>query len=195
MLGHVHQRIGEALFPARELERQPVRELVRFRGNTAGNVRVGDGGTLDLRGDHLAVVPDRAISRSFCGNTSANIDVRDGGTCILCADPTTRVAGRGLRGNVGRYIRHIRRRPFGPLGCLLVVRRASAFRRRSFRSLVHRRFGGLRSTGGRQQGRIARLPLVFPTVDDLLQRIDHERAALRRHRRGDDQHAVLVVPA
>ena len=55
VLGHVHQRIGEALFPAGELECQPVREIIRFRGNTSRGIHVGHNGTCSPRGDLLAV--------------------------------------------------------------------------------------------------------------------------------------------
>ena len=38
------------------------------------------------------------------------------------------------------------------------------------------------------------LPFVRPNIDDLLQRLDQERAPLGRYRRGDHQHAVFVAP-
>ena len=45
-----------------------------------------------------------------------------------------------------------------------------------------------------QQSLVARLPFVLPRIDDLLERLDHQRAALGGHRRGDHDHTVLVVP-
>ena len=65
VLGHVHQRIGEALFRACEIEHQPVREIIRFRGNTSRGIHVGHSGACSPRGDLLAVAAGRAIGRSF----------------------------------------------------------------------------------------------------------------------------------